>query len=162
KIALLIIGSLFIAGLAPAFTVHEEYSKLADSPDSSVANTRPIMQAYDAASPSTVTKSPPRTTNSATKRRASLDMTQVARQFKPHQGPTMLYLNFDGAKNYDQKGHTIQPFQAVTGARERDIQEILYRTSQIFSPFNVQVVRIFGDGAFDGGSNGNTTVLIGG
>jgi hypothetical protein len=92
----------------------------------------------------------------------SLDMTDLARQFPSHQGPTRLYINFDGWKNRDKKGHRIEPFRATTRSRDRDIQEILYRTSEIFAPFNVQVVRITGDGNYDKGSVGNTTVFVGG
>jgi hypothetical protein len=92
----------------------------------------------------------------------SLDMTELARRFAPHRGPTRLYINFDGWNNRDKKGHRIQPFRATTRSRDRDIQEILYRTSEIFAPFNVQVVRITGDGNYDKGSVGNTTVFVGG
>jgi hypothetical protein len=95
-------------------------------------------------------------------RRESMDMTELARQFQPHKGPTTIFVNFDGWRNFDKKGHDIQPFQATTKSRDRDMQEILYRTTEIFAPFNVQVVRIVGDGKSDGGTNGNTTVFVGG
>ena len=94
-----------------------------------------------------------------------LDMTTVAKQFPAHAGPTNLYLNFDGWKHYEQhewweSSPSVSSFQSTTGNRDRDIQEILYRTSEIFAPFNVQVRRIFGEGNYST-ANGNTTVFIG-
>lgn len=83
------------------------------------------------------------------------DMTALAQQFPRHAGPTNLYLNFDGYAE-----HGISSFQATTGDRERDIQEVLFRVSQVFAPFDVQVVRIHGDAKL-ATSNGNTTVFIG-
>src|SRR5262249_13123118 len=84
------------------------------------------------------------------------DMTAVAQVFKPHSGPTMLYLNFDGASNLG-----VSPFQSTTGDKFRDINEIMYRVAEIYAPFNVQVRRYDGDGKYDTSSNGNTTVFIG-
>jgi hypothetical protein len=83
------------------------------------------------------------------------DMTELARLFPRHSGPTMLYVNFDG---WQAEG--VSPFLTVSGDRDKDIQDILFRTAEIFSPFDVQVVRRFGDGdrATDGGA---TTVFVG-
>src|SRR5207249_8998458 len=92
---------------------------------------------------------------------SKLDMSELASRFPAHQGPTILFINFDGWKNYDEKGHTIQPFQSASGKRNRDIQEILYRTAEIFAPFNVQVVRIYGEGKYDRTDHGNSTVFVG-
>jgi len=97
-----------------------------------------------------------------------LELTTVAQQFAPHAGPTTLYLNFDGWSHYDDDPiwgctfgcHSISPFATTTGNREQDIQEILFRTSELFAPFNVQVRRKFGDGDISH-SNGNSTVFIG-
>jgi hypothetical protein len=86
------------------------------------------------------------------------DMTALSKQFPTHTGPTILYLNFDGS------GDAIAPFQDLNGGsgdRDRDIQEILYRTAEIFAPFNVEVERMSGKGNFDTSSNGNTTIFIG-
>lgn len=84
------------------------------------------------------------------------DMTGVAQLFPRHSGPTILYLNFDG---WTAQG--VSSFQSTTGDRTRDIHEILYRTAEIFAPFDVEVMRKYGDGAYDSSSNGNTTIFIG-
>ena len=84
------------------------------------------------------------------------DMTGVAQLFPRHSGPTVLYLNFDG---WASQG--VSSFQSTTGDRTRDIHEILFRTAQIFAPFDVQVQRRFGDGSYDSSSNGNSTIFIG-
>lgn len=101
-----------------------------------------------------------------------LDMTTVAQQFPPHAGPTYLYLNFDGWEHYNQGtfveeasegfdgSNSASSFQSTTGNRDSDIQEILFRTSELFAPFNVQVVRRTGEGSHST-SNGNTTVFVG-
>jgi hypothetical protein len=70
--------------------------------------------------------------------------------------PTTLYLNFDGytANNWPK-------FQPIgTDSLEQDIQEILFRTSEYFAPFDVQVQRLTGDGNYDQGTNGNTTIFV--
>jgi hypothetical protein len=89
------------------------------------------------------------------------ELSMLARYFKPQQGTTKLYINFDGWANSDGKGHTIIPFQSTTGHRDLDIQEILYRVSEAFAPFNVQVLRMYGNGHYDRTTGGNTTVFIG-
>lgn len=90
------------------------------------------------------------------------DMTQLARLFAPHNGPTILYLNFDGGSVPDG-GHTdqVSSFQPLSGTRDGAIQDILFRVSEIYAPFNVEVERIFGAGNY-AQSNGNTTIFIGG
>ncbi len=84
-----------------------------------------------------------------------------------HRGPTQLFLNFDGWTNYDQQGHNIHPFEEglPQSVQDQDIQDILFRASEIFAPFDVKVSRIYGDGFYNGLSGetaGNTTVFIGG
>jgi hypothetical protein len=69
----------------------------------------------------------------------------------PAAHPTHLYLNFDG------DGGNVAAF---TGTQQ-DKQEILYRTAEIFAPFNVEVSRLTGRGNYDHGSAGNTTIFIG-
>jgi hypothetical protein len=119
-------------------------------------DTKPVAKGADAE------RGAPGNVKTVASRTAGLDMTEIASRFPTHEGPTMLYINFDGWKNRDQKGHDIQPFQATTRSRDRDIQEILYRTDEIFAPFNVRVARMFGDARFDKGDQGNTTVFVGG
>jgi hypothetical protein len=82
------------------------------------------------------------------------DMTHLALLFPTHVGPTHLYLNFDG---WHDSTHSIATFSGSY----QDIQDILFRTSEILSPFNVQVSRITGDGNYDHGTSGNTTIFIG-
>jgi hypothetical protein len=82
------------------------------------------------------------------------DMTQLALLFPPHSGPTHLYLNFDG---WHDTTHSIAPFAGSS----QDVQDIIFRMSELMSPFNVQVSRTFGDGVYDQTSNGNTTIFIG-
>src|SRR6266568_839482 len=81
-------------------------------------------------------------------------MTQLALLFPTHVGPTHLYLNFDG---WHDSTHSVAAF---TGTYQ-DVQDILFRTSELLSSFNVQVSRISGDGNYDQGTNGNTTIFIG-
>jgi hypothetical protein len=84
---------------------------------------------------------------------AGWDYTTLVQTFPgyPAAGPTHLYLNFDG------NGNNAASFTGTS----QDIQEILYRTSEIFAPFNVEVSRRNGASNFDSSSNGNTTVFIG-
>src|SRR5207245_9306766 len=81
-------------------------------------------------------------------------MTHLALLFPPHVGPTHLYLNFD---SWHDSTHSIAAF---TGSYQ-DTQDILFRSSEILSPFNVGVSRILGEGNYDQGTNGNTTIFIG-
>jgi hypothetical protein len=87
---------------------------------------------------------------------AITDMTAVAQLFPPHNGPTILYLNFDG-----NSAQGVSAFQSTTGNTTSDIHEIMYRVEEIFAPFNVQVRRLYGNGNYDGSSNGNSTIFIG-
>jgi hypothetical protein len=80
------------------------------------------------------------------------EMTQLAAMFGPHNGPTKLCLNFDG--------NTAEHVAAFNGA-DQDIQEVMYRTAEIFAPFDVQVYRIFGNGVTKNSNQGHTTVFIG-
>src|SRR5713101_1051344 len=82
------------------------------------------------------------------------DLTQLALLFPVHSGPTHLYLNFDG---WHDPAHAITAFSGTN----QDVQEILFRTAEIFAPFNVQVSRMFGAGIRDQSNNGNTTIFIG-
>jgi hypothetical protein len=86
---------------------------------------------------------------------AVTDMTQLAQLFPRHSGPTTLYLNFDG---YTSQG--VSSFASVSGNRTQDIHDLMYRVSEIFAPFDVQVRRISGNGAMST-SGGNTTIFIG-
>jgi hypothetical protein len=84
------------------------------------------------------------------------DMTQLAQMFGRHTGPTTIFVNFDGSA-----ADGVSAFQTVSGDRNRDIHEILFRTQEIFAPFDVIVRRITGNGARDTGSAGSTTVFVG-
>ena len=82
---------------------------------------------------------------------------------------THLYINFDGGTApTDFSGTnfvTIRSFETEAGDgalnRDRDIQDILFQVAEVYSPFDVQVERIFGSGAYSTDS-GNTTVFVGG
>jgi hypothetical protein len=91
-----------------------------------------------------------------------LELTQLALQFPRHKGSTTLYVNFDGWSKHDKEGHNIEPFKSTTGNRDRDIQDILFRTAERYAPFDVEVRRMKGNGKYDHGKNGNTTVFVGG
>jgi hypothetical protein len=85
---------------------------------------------------------------------AGLSMTQLARSFPRHRGSTILYVNFDG-----WSAKQIHAFSSTH--RARDVQDILFRTAQIFAPFDVQVRRASGDGVHDRGNHGNSTIFVG-
>jgi hypothetical protein len=84
-----------------------------------------------------------------------VDYSTLAQQFPRHSGPTTLFLNFDGWSSGN-----VAAFQSTTGDRDRDIQEITYRTAEMFAPFDVQVQRLTGNGQHST-VNGNTTIFIG-
>ncbi len=86
---------------------------------------------------------------------------------KPN-GPTQLFLNFDGftgSPEGDVKAFAAfaaTPAQNGTAStRDAQIQDILYRTSEVFAPFNVQVSQIFGDGVSSKAAHA-TTIFVGG
>src|SRR4051812_37263665 len=81
------------------------------------------------------------------------DYTALAQSFSRHDGPTNLYLNFDGWRD-----NGVSSFQSAN--REQDIQDILYRTSEIFAPFDVRVLRFYGDGGHVE-DFGESTIFIG-
>src|SRR5262249_35354992 len=72
------------------------------------------------------------------------DMTQLAQQFARHSGPSIVYLNFDG-----NTAQGVSSFQSISGDRNKDIHEILFRTNEIFAPFDVEVRRMYGNGVAD-------------
>jgi hypothetical protein len=96
------------------------------------------------------------------------DYSKLAQQVtSPHQGPTIIYLNFDGgAISYQDvdKRMVTQPMQAFVGHsnmdRNQEIQTIINDVAQIYAPFNVQVQQISGVGKYST-SNGNTTIFVG-
>lgn len=89
------------------------------------------------------------------------DLTELARQFPRHQGATILYVNFDGWKDYDGKSHDILPYAGRDGLRGQNIQLVLFRTAEIFAPFDVEVRRLRGDAKRDRRPRGNTTIFVG-
>ncbi|HET6884553.1 MAG TPA: Ig-like domain-containing protein, partial [Pirellulales bacterium] len=94
-------------------------------------------------------------------------MTELAQQQQQQgtlplpSGPTTIYLNFDGWSdcpyNKDKDGHNqdVAPFQADTVT----IQDILYRTSEVFAPFDVRVLQISGNGTVSE-QPGATTIFV--
>ncbi len=85
---------------------------------------------------------------------AVTDLTALAAQLVPTPDhPTHLYLNFDG---YQDSSHTV----AAYNSSAQTVNDVLYRVSEIFSPFNVQVSQLYGAGSFDDG-NGSSTIFIG-
>jgi hypothetical protein len=73
------------------------------------------------------------------------DMTALAKLFTPTpSASTHLYLNFDG---YSDSIRTVSPYKAnalFSGTATQQINEIIFEVSEIFSPFNVEVSRIYG------------------
>lgn len=92
------------------------------------------------------------------------DLALLALQNGRHAGTTSLYLNFDGGTvSGDQAGgtKTISAYQPNTPFdRTQAIQDILFRTQQIFSPFDVRVQILRGAGNYATG-NGATTIFVG-
>lgn len=92
------------------------------------------------------------------------EMSQVALHYPKHAGTTNLYLNFDGGNlNDTQAGgsQSISAYVAPSGeSRDQAIQDIIYRTAEIFSPFNVRVRIMRGAGNYSK-TNGDTTIFIG-
>jgi hypothetical protein len=101
---------------------------------------------------------------------AITDYAELAAQVTtPHQGPTIIYLNFDGGdvSYQDVTGLTVtQHMAAFVGHanmdRNQEIQTIINDVAQIYAPFNVQVQQISGVGNYDSSNNGNTTIFVGG
>jgi hypothetical protein len=88
---------------------------------------------------------------------AVTDMTQLAKLFPTPTQPTYLYLNFDGGSNLPGASGTVSPFSGSA----QQIEDIVYRVSEFFAPFNVEVAQIHGSGAYFAGF-GATTIFIGG
>jgi hypothetical protein len=96
-------------------------------------------------------------------------MTQLAQSLGVHSsGPTHLYLNFDGniVPGISQlaRGFDVQPYQDVQNGvdqTDKDIQDILFKTSEIYSPFDVEVSRLYGNMNRDASGDGGTTVFVG-
>src|SRR5256885_13884874 len=80
------------------------------------------------------------------------ELSQLALRYGRHPGTTYLYLNFDGGTiDNDQSGgsRTIAAYAPPPGQdRVQAIQDIIYRVSEIFSPFDVQVHILRGAGNF--------------
>jgi hypothetical protein len=95
------------------------------------------------------------------------DYTQLAQAVTtPHQGPTTIYLNFDGGDvTYQNGGPVTEHFSAfIPNSSEnlnQEIQNIINMVAQIYAPFNAQVQQIHGFGNYDSSSNGNTTIFVG-
>jgi hypothetical protein len=86
----------------------------------------------------------------------SIDMTQLAQMFTyPTSTPANLHLNFDGAGAYESD------YGAPFGRTYQDIQDILFRVSEIYAPFNVEVSRIYGTGNLSAWQ-GSRTIFVSG
>ena len=94
-------------------------------------------------------------------------MSDIPYQFPT--GPTLLALNFDGEDFYSSGGIlgfgsnsiNVAAYNAGTPAQtDQNIQDILFRVSEIYAPFNVEVTRIQPAGTYDS-NNGNTTIFVG-
>ena len=59
-----------------------------------------------------------------------------------------------------RKNHTAAFKAQVGGNLEKSIQDILYRVSEIYAPFDVQVRRVYGAGNY-GTTDGSTTIFVG-
>lgn len=92
----------------------------------------------------------------------TLELSQLAAQYPAHNGVSNLYLNFDGGNINDAMGSgNMSAYQADPGVdRDEMIRDIVYRVSEIFSPFNVRVIVIHGNGNFSK-SGGDSTIFIG-
>ena len=93
------------------------------------------------------------------------DMVDLAFHYPTKVGHARLYLNFDGGtvNNFQSgnKARTVDPYVPPAGVdRAKAIQDIVYRTSQIFPPFNVRVMVKNGAGTF-GQDAGATTIFVG-
>jgi hypothetical protein len=93
------------------------------------------------------------------------DMSQLPLHYPQRVSTTNLYLNFDGGSIHDsQSGDgtwNVSAYQPAAGQdRVQAIQDIIYRVSEIFSPFNVRVRIMRGAGNFSK-TNGDTTIFIG-
>jgi hypothetical protein len=95
------------------------------------------------------------------------DLAQIP--YISHSGPTMLGLNFDGENFYSSGGflgigatNTTMGAYTVGSPSQTDmsIQNILFRVSEIYAPFNVDVTRVVGADSYYN-SNGNSTVFVG-
>src|SRR5262249_35532929 len=87
-------------------------------------------------------------------------------------GPTLLALNFDGENFYSQGGFlgigssSISVGSYSNGSptqTDASIQDILFRVSEIYTPFNVQVSRLVGANSYYNGSvqKGPSTIFVG-
>jgi hypothetical protein len=96
---------------------------------------------------------------------AITDMTALAlsQVGTPPSTPQHLYLNFDGWTNSSVTNSSISPFSGT----QQQIDDIIYQVSEIYAPFNVEVQRVYGNGAYlnaaaVSGEPAPTTIFIGG
>jgi hypothetical protein len=80
-------------------------------------------------------------------------------------GPTTLALNFDGGPPATESpNYQVSAYNAGNALQtDQNIQDILFRTSEMYAPFNVQVTRLSGADNFlsEADSHGPTTVFVG-
>jgi hypothetical protein len=98
------------------------------------------------------------------------DMTQIP--FAAPSGPTTLGLSFDGEDFYSYGGFLgigsqsikVHAFNSGTPAQtDQNIQDMLFRVSEIYAPFDVEVTRVHGSNTYLNGSDRHspTTVFVG-
>jgi hypothetical protein len=87
------------------------------------------------------------------------DLTSIP--YVAHAGPTMLGLNFDGENFYNNGNTSVNAYyHTSSGQTDQDIQDLLFRVSEVYAPFGVEVTRLNGFGTYYN-SNGDTTVFVG-
>ncbi len=101
---------------------------------------------------------------------AITDMTALAlSQGGAPPSPQALLLNFDGwtnvpgSVNNDGKAHSVSPFSGTP----QQVNDIIFRVSELFAPFDVTVEQIHGGGVYANGptsdtESGPSTIFIGG
>src|SRR5262245_60307381 len=78
--------------------------------------------------------------------------------YATHTGPMPVALNFDGNFLKDdgpEHDAPIAPYDNGSPGRDQNIQDILFRTSEIYAPFDVEVFRATGADDYLNGSDGS-------
>jgi hypothetical protein len=83
-----------------------------------------------------------------------------------HGGPVPLALNFDGNPRTDggpEHDFVVAPYDDGSPGQDQNIQDILFRTSEMYAPFNAEVFRAKWANDYLNGSDGSgpTTVFVG-
>jgi hypothetical protein len=86
--------------------------------------------------------------------------------YATHPGPAQLALNFDGNPRTDggpEHDYVVAAYDDGSAGRDQNIQDTLFRTSEIYAPFDVEVFRAKGANDYLNGSDGTgpTTIFVG-